>query len=1011
MIAVFSTYFALSQGAPVQLYQNGYYIKQYTESNGLVSNKCKYLFEDSKGFLWISTFQGLSKFDGHYFTNFGLKDGLPSLNISQVCEDSAGIIYVATAKGIVRYTGRRANSNVLFSLYKETTSLNSITSGMQVIDSSTIIFQQINQGLFLLKNNKLSVLSGKQLPYEMSIFKDKKNNIYAYCRDTFFVYDRNLNKIRNINFRDSGFITFYYDNINNHFNVYSNRYLSELDAIGFKNSRKAPDSVAWFWATGEENKMFYSKNRTDLCYYDGNITTNILDLKALSLYSNDLRQTADGSVWITTNNGGIFKITALPYRAIEIKTFAAFENAGNKNVLNPDTELANVADIKDIYTTLKNTSIKSVFISRDKTAWFCCSDGIYKKMPAAKTEHYVFPGNEKLYGPASKEIRGVVEDSSGNLWFYGYCGLVCYSKGKFKQYTNRDGLPEDVLVRQLVKGKNDIILLTDWYNIFKVRGDTIIPVSFRSNFPSYIPNKIETDILGAVWVDYNKKLYKIESLEQPDFKITDSIILSPVIPVNDIATFKFDNNNNCWVGYNGGKVQVFIKNKDGHYSPDNTVSYTIGDGLAPVTGNGRYDFFNDPDGNIGVLSAQGDNGKLFIFSGASVIEQKKINIPRVYITEILITQNTPVDPGSNPSNSLVLTSEKDDIAFEYTAISFRTPENIIYQIKLQEYNKDWITTTQTSVNFANLAPGDYTFLVRAANVNGVWSDPTAYKFSILPPWYKSWWAWLLWIILAVLFILFILLTTLRIARNKDSLKHLKRDNEFKTLLISLLGHDMMIPLQYIGKVAFQLRKYNQKMDTMVFESLGDIYHTASQLQLYSESIIHWIKAKNNELKTSEDKPIFIIAILRELVTFHSPLCNEKGNTLLNECDTDLLSSYNPFLIKIILHNLILNANKFTANGKILIKASQEDNWLILTVADNGRGMDKEKVDFLNNLVPLDSNPGTNMELGWGLGYIIIIDLIKFAKGSLHVESILEQGTAVNVKLPVLPNNATINITK
>jgi len=50
MIAVFSNYLAVSQGAPVQLYQNGYYIKQYTESNGLVSNKCKYLFEDSKGF-------------------------------------------------------------------------------------------------------------------------------------------------------------------------------------------------------------------------------------------------------------------------------------------------------------------------------------------------------------------------------------------------------------------------------------------------------------------------------------------------------------------------------------------------------------------------------------------------------------------------------------------------------------------------------------------------------------------------------------------------------------------------------------------------------------------------------------------------------------------------------------------------------------------------------------------------------------------------------------------------
>ncbi len=89
---LFIFYSGYSQDGALQIYQNGFYVKQYSEMAGLVHNGCRSVFEDSRGFLWITTFNGLSRFDGKHFTNYGVKDGLPGSNITQVSEDSLGYI-------------------------------------------------------------------------------------------------------------------------------------------------------------------------------------------------------------------------------------------------------------------------------------------------------------------------------------------------------------------------------------------------------------------------------------------------------------------------------------------------------------------------------------------------------------------------------------------------------------------------------------------------------------------------------------------------------------------------------------------------------------------------------------------------------------------------------------------------------------------------------------------------------------------------------------------------------
>src|SRR5437762_14217804 len=79
--------------------------KTYTVGDGLVNNSVRRIFQDSKGFLWIATWEGLSKYDGNRFTNFTETNGLSHNLINDVVELPSGDIYVASNLGTVDLIG------------------------------------------------------------------------------------------------------------------------------------------------------------------------------------------------------------------------------------------------------------------------------------------------------------------------------------------------------------------------------------------------------------------------------------------------------------------------------------------------------------------------------------------------------------------------------------------------------------------------------------------------------------------------------------------------------------------------------------------------------------------------------------------------------------------------------------------------------------------------------------------------------------------------------------------
>jgi hypothetical protein len=103
---------------------------------------------------------------------------------------------------------------------------------------------------------------------------------------------------------------------------------------------------------------------------------------------------------------------------------------------------------------------------------------------------------------------------------------------------------------------------------------------------------------------------------------------------------------------------------------------------------------------------------------------------------------------NNSENDHELEFDQNNLQFRFAGIHFSIPEKIKYQYRLTGFDEKWSDLTDhNSVNYTNLEPGDYTFLVRASNHEGIWNkEPVEFHFTILPPYWQTWWFYLLQIL-------------------------------------------------------------------------------------------------------------------------------------------------------------------------------------------------------------------------------------------------------------------------
>lgn len=387
-----------------------------------------------------------------------------------------------------------------------------------------------------------------------------------------------------------------------------------------------------------------------------------------------------------------------------------------------------------------------------------------------------------------------------------------------------------------------------------------------------------------------------------------------------------------------------------------------------------------------------------------------------------------------PGQEIVLEQNYNNLSVNFSYPWWSNPLNLHIAYRIKGYDNKIIKLNypeQYSVIFNHLPPGKYVLEIfridfEQTNKN---SGYISIPIHIKNPWFSSWWGIMIIGISGTTMILLVINIRIdRIEKQKRKLSRiigeqtrtmqvknkqlnssveklrksqvvLEENNRMKNHVISILSHDLVTPLKYLSMAGRGVIHNPDKYDKeSLLEMIEDMVDTAQQLEILTHNILSWIKyfrtSRNMNVRTFD---------LHELVNRQQePLImffQNKHNKFHNQVPEGTFVTQIHEPLGVIIFNLISNANKYTKNGDISVDFEHQGTHFMIYISDTGSGIPQEKINRIMKGDPVESSPDTEMVKGNGLGYLIIRELLTLIKGELTIESELNQGTTVTLRLP------------
>ncbi|MBK9284579.1 MAG: histidine kinase [Sphingobacteriaceae bacterium] len=605
-----------------------------------------------------------------------------------------------------------------------------------------------------------------------------------------------------------------------------------------------------------------------------------------------------GNLWLCTDNSGIYKYSG-----------GYFKRYGLKEGLN-----TNVA--------------KAGLQHSNKKILFGTKDGIVEYK------------NDRFYEiPIPKEFAGLcemlIEDKDGSVWIAGGNGVALMKWVNNTPQLTYKALPSSVSHQAYCLWKdseNTIWIGSSPAGLFKVEGDSIVSMNRRLNLKEENFYAIR-DYKNYLLVATLNGLYILNTKTGEGNYINESDGLNSELVYSIELT---RDRKNLWIGTNQGINKLNLEK----YFTDQVIqieSYSKQDGFTGVECNSNG-IWEDENGTLWFGTVSG-----LVKHEPSKLKPNKVKNSTLIQSIKIFSEDTLLKDGSE------LESKFNTIAFYYKGICFTNPENVKYRKQLVGLEKEWSEPNNENYSkYANLAPGNYTFMVKSCNNEGVWDEnPTTFSFTILRPFYATWWfnALLISTILLLAYTAF----TIRVKSiQRKQKQETERRVELSKIELKALRAQMNPHFIFNSLNSIQHYIFNSKSDEAI-----------KYLSKFARLVRTILNNSNKPYVTvGEDLEALILYLELEQMRFEGKFEYEIIVDNKVDIDYDIMP---PLLIQPYVENAILHGlNPKPGKGKLSISFKSADNYLICIISDDGIG--REKASEIKRTMPVSKHKSLGMKI-------------------------------------------------
>ena len=915
--------FLLFQAFSLFLTAQEYSYKKYTTDHGLPQSEIIALYQDSRGYIWIGTKAGLSRFDGLENTNFYISDGLAANYIVDIKENSKKELIVLTRYGVniiknseviepaeklntripydrqaaidrkdhvwminknqdlIKFDGNTYHNINQKGIIPDSLTLNSLTYCSK---RNKLLLSTRNNGIFALRESRLKHLVDQPNQNPLILISHSENDVFCHNRKKFYTLKNNqLNEYCTSPRRlasDPKMVTWNHKNNNL---IFSTREfeLYEFNGNSLKTYKTNFSRINCLLVDDEEN--LWVGMETGLNKMLSRAFLNFTHKNSgINNYIYSIAEDDKGNMYFASFGEGLTR-----YNGNNFERLNAY-----RNLINDDHFYMGATYSKRKGVTLPNAggilhyknggfrlnhnipgkaTLEIYVDSVNQSILYGNIQGLYVEKPDDTVENYhVSPG-----GDQDGYITAITRDKENRYWLGGIYGLSWL----------RDGDITHLPCEKYDYNHGAICLLRDYRdNLWLGTREGLFHFNYKS-FKKIAPEKIPS--------------YVVSLTETPSGEMV-------IGALNKIFTLDL----NDFYSKNREKVTVYDKS-NGYLGVE-----CIQNGL-----------FTDSKGNVWIPAT--DRVVKFMPD----LEEKLTYPPRIYIKSIH-TLNQAMEweqqahYHGDADTSIQLSHQSKHIRFHFAGIHHSAPKKVRYQYRLEGFNEGWSKPTgERFATYTNLSPGEYTFKVKACNMKGIWNkEPAILQVTILPAlWQRTWFV----ILLSVIGLGFLILFIFYLSSKKQQIKQSRMENEKRLAELKLLSiRNQMEP-------HFTFNALNSIAATML---------TGENTQAY-DHLTRFSKLMRASLEDSEK----INRTLREEIEFVKNYLeiqkfrhDDKFDYEFHLADEiDLEQPVPKMILQIHVENAIKHGIKHkTGRGKIWIYVQKRNHSMEITVEDNGIGREK-----------------------------------------------------------------------